>query len=252
MDRTFKIAVCNLQSGIGTTRGYWQYLTTGWKYGLPHDSRPVERAARFLREESIDVAALTEVEGGSRRSRGVDQLELLARKADMPEQLYFPTFVVGRRINQGNAVCSCLPLVQVHNHPLPGHGEPRFLSEAQFWLGDDPCRLFITHLSLELPVRAPQIHHIAELVGAEDVPTILAGDFNVKADAELELLEETILTKVTSAATFPSWKPRKALDHLFYSHHFQLVSASAFNRFTFSDHLPLVVQLRFSPAPIEL
>src|SRR5690606_41778055 len=61
-----------------------------------------------------------------------------------------------------------------------------------------------------LPVRAPQIHHIAERIGNEDVPTILAGDFNVKEDAELELLEETILTKVASAATFPSWADRKS------------------------------------------
>src|SRR5690606_40286592 len=54
----------------------------------------------------------------------------------------------------------------------------------------------------------------AEHVGRQDVPTILAGDFNVKEDAELALLEETILTKAASAATFPSWKPTKALDHL--------------------------------------
>src|SRR5690606_41713280 len=87
----------------------------------------------------------------------------------------------------------------------------------------------------------------AEHVGRQDVPTILAGDFNVKEDAELALLEETILTKAASAATFPSWKPTKALDHLFFSHHFELSRVYAFDRYTFSDHLPLVVELKLIP-----
>ncbi len=65
-----RIAVANLQTGIGTTRGYWHYLTTAWKYRLAHDSRPIEQAARFLREADIDIAALCEIEGGSRRTRG--------------------------------------------------------------------------------------------------------------------------------------------------------------------------------------
>src|SRR5690554_687457 len=65
---SLRIAVCNLQSGIGTTRGYWQYLTTGWKYWLPHDSNPILEAARFLREARIDLALVNEIEGGSRRS----------------------------------------------------------------------------------------------------------------------------------------------------------------------------------------
>src|SRR5690606_8684199 len=106
MNTRLRIAVCNLQSGIGTTRGYWQYLTTGWKYGMPHDSIPVERAADFLREEDIDVVALSEVEGGSRRSRGIDQLELLAQRSGLREQVFFPTLVLGRRVNQGNGVCA--------------------------------------------------------------------------------------------------------------------------------------------------
>jgi len=247
MTTKLRIAVCNLQSGIGTTRGYWQYLTTGWKYGMPHDSRPIERAADFLREEDIDVAALSEVEGGSRRSRGVDQLDLLATRSGLRDQHFFPTLMLGRRVNQGNGVCARWPIIPVHNHPLPGPGEPRFLSEARLILDDRSCRLFITHLSLDKPIRAPQIQHIVEHIGEQDVPTILAGDFNVKEDAELALIDETIVTKAASAATFPSWKPTKALDHLFFSHHFALSRVYAFDRYTFSDHLPLVVELDLVP-----
>lgn len=244
METRVRLAICNLQSGIGTTRGYWQYLTTAWKYGLPHDSIPIERAGDFLREEDIDIAALSEVEGGSRRSRGTNQLELLAYRADLPYQAFFPTLVLARRVNQGNGACSRWPLVHIHNHPLPGQGEPRFLSEAHAQVEHYKFRLFMTHLSLERPVRAPQIRHIAKHIGQDDIPTILAGDFNVKEDAELALLEDTILKKAASAPTFPSWAPKKALDHLFFSNHFELVNYYAFDRYLFSDHLPLVAELR--------
>jgi len=244
MNTRVRLAICNLQSGIGTTRGYWQYLTTAWKYGFPHDSRPIERAADFLREEDIDLAALSEIEGGSRRSRGTDQLELLAYRSDLPYQAFFPTLVLARRVNQGNAACSRWPLTHINNHPLPGVGEPRFLSEAHVHIDQHKFRLFITHLSLERPVRAPQIRHIAQHIGQEDIPTILAGDFNVKEDAELALLEDTILKKAASAPTFPSWAPKKALDHLFFSNHFELVHHYAFDGYLFSDHLPLVAEFR--------
>ena len=92
-------------------------------------------------------------------------------------------------------------------------------------------------------MRAGQIDAIAELVGHEDRPTILAGDFNASEEAELELLAESILDRATSAPTFPSWRPRRHLDHLFFSRHFAVRRTYAFDRFRFSDHLPLVAEV---------
>lgn len=240
---SLRIAVSNLQSGIGTTRGYWQYLTTGWKYWWPHDSRPIERAAHFLREADIDLALLNEIEGGSRRSRGVDQLALLADRAQLEHRVFYPTFVLGHRVNQGNAACSRWELHWVANHPLPGSGEPRFVSEAELVLPDWACSIFITHLTLERPLREPQIRRIAELIGRDDRPTLLAGDFNISSEAELALLDRSVLQRAVAAPTFPSWSPRRALDHLYFSGHFRFATAYPFDRYRFADHLPLVVEL---------
>ena len=44
------------------------------------------------------------------------------------------------------------------------------------------------------------------------------------------------------AATYPSWRPTRRLDHLFFSPHFRILRAGVFARFPFSDHLPLVVE----------
>lgn len=241
METRFRISICNLQTGIATTRGYWHYLTTAWKYMVPHRSKGIRSAARYLEEEQIDVASLCEVDGGSRRTQGVDQLAALSALTGLPHQAFFPTLVVGSRINQGNAVCSRFPATIIKNHALPGHGEPRFVSEAELSIGGTAVRLFVTHLSLEKTIRHPQICHIVRLLERRGLPTILAGDFNISAAAELDLLHESSLSQATSAATFPSWKPTRHLDHLFFSRHFSIEESATFERFRFSDHLPFHV-----------
>lgn len=242
--KTLKIAVCNLQSGIGTTRGYWEYLLTGHRYWFARDARRIEQAADFLREEGIDIALLCEVEGGSRRSRRVDQVGLLAQRSGLQERLFFPTRIVGRRVNQGNGIVSRLPLRYCANHALPGHGEPRFLSEAEALLPDARLRLFVTHLSLERTLRTPQIHNIAHILAETDQPSLLGGDFNISEEAELDLIQQGHLAKALSKETFPSWRPSRALDHLFVSWHFEVGSVQAYDKTIFSDHLPLMVTLR--------
>ncbi len=243
-----RIAVSNLQSGIGTTRGYWQYLTTGWKYFLPHGSRALEGAVDFLKSERIDIAALCEANGPSRRSMGVDQVAQVADRGGLPNHVFFPTHVVGDKVNQGNAICSRHPVRHVANHRLPGIGEPRHLSEAEVEVEGRPVRVLITHLALDLGQRAKQIDRIVELIGeGPGRPTILAGDFNVSREEEMELLVDTKLQMAATAATFPAWKPQRRLDYLFFSHEFTILDSHAWSGTLFSDHLPLVAEVDFRP-----
>lgn len=245
-----RLAVSNLQSGIGTTRGYWQYLLNGWKYFLPHDSAALEGAVDFLNSERIDLAAFSEANGRSKRSRGIDQVALIADRGGLPHHEFFPTHVVGDKVNQGNAVCSRFPVRAVANHRLFGIGEPRHLSEAEVEIAGTPVRLLATHLALDLGQRARQIHEIAAIVAARaGFPTILAGDFNVSREEEMELFSETQLQMATSAATFPSWKPTKRLDYLFFSREFTILESHAWSGTRFSDHLPLVAEVEFRPRP---
>lgn len=238
-----RVAICNLQTGIATTRGYWHYLTTCQKFYWPHDSCGLTPAARFLRSHDIDIAALCELDCGSTRTRGANQLSLLALNAGFEQQAFFPTCVRGARVNQGNAICARFPLRTVNNHRLPGSGEPRFLSEAIVDIEDITIRFFVTHLSLNYKVRVVQLHSIIEIVNRETGPTILAGDFNAMKENELDLFDEGILRKVTSVKTFPSWRPTRCLDQLFISEHFTLIKTYVFNEYLFSDHLPLIAEI---------
>ena len=248
MADTIRVAACNLQAGIGTTKGYWHYLLTGWKYFLPHHSKPVEEAAAFLREQRIDLVALSEVEGGSKRSKGVDQAALLADRTPLEHHVFFPTLVTGSRINQGNAVCSRFPVRRVQNHALSGSGEPRYVGEAEVEINGHTIHVFATHLSLERKVRRPQIEDLVDIINACDHPSILAGDFNISEAAELDLISEGHLQQVDAVPTFPSWSPKKHLDHLFVSDDFRVIDGYSFDDFLFSDHLPFVAELEVPEA----
>jgi endonuclease/exonuclease/phosphatase family metal-dependent hydrolase len=198
----------------------------------------------FLRTERIDIAVFSEVNGASRRSQGVDQVALVAEGGGLAHRQFFPTHVVGERVNQGNAVCARFPVRWVADHRLPGIGEPRHLSEAEVRIGGVAVRVLATHLALDFGQRARQIHRIAAVVGDGDPrPTILAGDFNVSHEEEMELLVDTKLQMATSAATYPAWRPRRRLDYLFFSEEFRIVESHAYRKTLFSDHLPLVAEV---------
>ena len=242
MPPPLRVAVCNLQAGVGTTRGYWHYATTLWRYVCPHDAAPIHEAAALLRASGVDLALLTEAEGPSRRSQGVDYVDLIAERAALPETAFFPTATSAVR-TQGNAVCARHPVRTVQHAPLPGRLEPRFLSEAIVTVGGTALRVFVTHLELLRTVRARQIKAIAMRLRECDGPALLGGDFNVRDPAELAPIRAAGFREVPPRPTFPSWDPRHALDRLFVRPGVSMGSISTLDAARFSDHLPLVVEL---------
>jgi len=77
-----KIGFLNVQSGVGVTRGYWQYALRGHRYVLPNGPEIVDSLAELARTESLTVLATAEMEGGSFRTRGIDRLGLAYGAAD--------------------------------------------------------------------------------------------------------------------------------------------------------------------------
>lgn len=236
-----KIAVMNLQSGIGVTRGYRQYLTRGLKYVIPHSGKALLDAGAFLREQSVDLALLTEVEGGSRRSRYTSQLDALSENSGMPHAHFFPTWNLGSSVNEGNGLLSRLPVSQARVHPLPSARNPRVLGEALIDINGIPVTIFVAHLALSTQPRLTQLEKIAEIVKDTRTPIILGGDFNERDRSSFKILKKAGLAHAT-ALGYPSWRPRHALQSLFVSPHFRLRSVSVARDALFSDHLPLIIE----------
>lgn len=245
-----RIIVANIQSGIGVTKGYRQYVTSGWRYLLPHSGRGFIGAGTLLRLEDADLGLLTEVDAGSRRSRGVSQLDGIALESGLTEARFFPTRSVGASINEGNAVVSRFPIDKDCAHPLVSRVNPRVLGETRIRLPDGKhVTAFVAHLALNARAREAQLAEIAEIVKVVDGPVVLGGDFNERDARSFKPLKRAGLTPV-SVAGYPSWKPVHALQMLFLSRHFRLVKAGVPDGARFSDHLPLIVEVELDESPM--
>lgn len=240
-----RIVVANIQSGIGVTKGYRQYVTSGWRYLLPHDGKGAMDAGTFLKAEDADIALLTEVDAGSRRSRNASQIDTMTTQSGLPHACFFPTRIMGTAINEGNAVLSRFPISAQRSHPLLSRVNPRTLGQTTLLIPDGTSMTaLVAHLALGSKPREVQLAEIAEYIKGIDGPLILGGDFNERDHRSFKFLRKAGLTPV-SIAGYPSWKPRHALQVLFLSHHFSLVQASVPDGARFSDHLPLIVEVMY-------
>ncbi len=242
-----KVATFNIQNGVAVTRGYWQYATAGLKYVLPHSPWALEGVCTFVERETIDVLMLNEAEGGSFRSHEINYVRWIADRTDLKEQVFLPTFrrALGKKAlsNQGNGILSRFPLTSHDNHRLPGRGEPRYLGEALVQAPSTSITVFTTHLSLNNGERRDQLEAISKIVAARGGPRVLAGDLNTSDLNELKPIEDAGLKRLETGPTFPSWTPRRCLDHAFASDGCLRPSAAVISEVMASDHLPVLVTL---------
>lgn len=237
-----RITLINIQSGIGVTEGYRQYLTSGWRYLLPHTGRGVMDAGPFLKFEGADIALLTEIDGGSRRSRHLSQLERIVADSEMSHARFFSTRLVGTAINEGNAIVSRFPIIEDRVHPLASRVNPRVLGETVIEVSPEhTLTAIVAHLALGARQRELQLAQILEHVRTIKGPFVIGGDFNERDHRAFKRLERAGLVPV-SVPGYPSWKPKHALQVLFLSRHFTLVHAGVPEHARFSDHLPLIVE----------
>jgi endonuclease/exonuclease/phosphatase family metal-dependent hydrolase len=242
---TLRIGIYNIQNGVGTTRGYWHYLLTTWKYAWPHNNKMITPIAKLIKKHNVDIIGLAEVDAGSYRTKNQDQVAMVKKRAEYPHSHFFSTFVQKQLKNQGNAVLSKHPIFDQKNHKLPGFGEPRFLAECRFpWQGRE-ITFLTTHLSLNRVVRSEQIDAIVTIIKKIKTPIILTGDFNIGHKRETEILFRSQLKNIVSSPTYPSWRPKKYLDYIFTTGDFEILSHST-PKAKHSDHLMFVADVAFS------
>ena len=146
---------------------------------------------RRLRELDPDIVGLQEVLHlpGS----PPDQAEEIAAPLELAS-VYGPAWLIaGGPLAFGNALLSRWPILEHANLPLPVD-EPHESRAVLHALLDTPkgrLRVFVTHLSWQFHVahlRARQVRAIDDavhaLVGRDELPPILMGDFNAEPDSD--------------------------------------------------------------------
>ena len=226
--------------GGGIWRGHTgavRVLAYNIRHGQGLDGRiSTARTAEVMRSVSPDLAGLNEVWRVPRRFEQPRQLSALTGMA----AAFQPTSRWGP-VTQGNMVFSTGPLIETRDLRVPRGIERRGCLLVETEIEGVQLRFGTLHLSVGRTARARQIAFLAETLPI-DLPLVLAGDFNAEV-AELAPLRRVLNVVDDPPPTYPPSAPRKTLDHIVFSAHWDLVSLGTV-RSRASDHLPLVGELR--------
>ncbi len=233
----------NIQVGINTQL-YRHYLTRSWQHLLPNAqrNRTLDRIASILPD--FDLVALQEVDGGSLRSGYVNQTEYLALKGHFPYWYHQINRNLGQFAQHSNGLLSKIEPVVLEDHKLPGLIPGRGAIVARFGNPDEPLTVVMMHLALSQRTRNIQLSYISDVV-KNSRHTVLMGDMNTHAE---QLLSSSPLKGCDLQAanlgqnTFPSWRPRRSLDHILISSSIVVRRFGVVN-IPISDHLPVAVEI---------
>ncbi|MFI4970704.1 MAG: endonuclease/exonuclease/phosphatase family protein [Lysobacterales bacterium] len=242
--RRLNLLSCNILAG-GSISRYRDYVTHSWRQVLPHGKRAnLDGLARVIGD--FDLVGLQEADAGSLRSGFMNQTQYLAEAAEFPYWSHQPNRRVSRLATSSNGLLARWQPDEVLDYPLPGRIPGRGALWARFGNDADALVVVIAHLSLGPTARARQLAFLAELIG-EQKNAILMGDLNTSARSkEFDLLyKRTSLTRPgDSPATFPSWQPTRALDHILVSRSLIIERLWALPH-PVSDHLPIAASVQW-------
>lgn len=239
-----RLLSCNILAG-GSVQRYSEYVTRSLSAVLPGRSKleNLDRLAELLSQ--FDVVGLQEADAGSLRSGFLNQTRYLAETSGMPYWSHQPNRAMARVAHSANGLISRFEPSSVLDYPLPSRIPGRGALLARFGEGPDALAVMIAHLSLSAPARARQLGFIAERL--QDFPhAVLMGDLNTEeGSAEMRQLFTrcSLQPPAHTTPTFPSWKPRRSLDHILTSPAIHVDRIWTLPQ-TFSDHLALAAEIR--------
>jgi endonuclease/exonuclease/phosphatase family metal-dependent hydrolase len=221
--------------------------------------RDPERIARVIDEARVDVAGLQEV-WAPQATGDPDPAELLGRLTGLASA-FGPTL---RRDGAayGNAVLARRPIEATRTYDLSVLGrEPRGCLRADVSAERTGVHVFSVHLGLHWRERRRQA---AQLLSADILrdaallhPLVVIGDFNAWSSRSAvprwlrRQLVDCAVAAGDASPTFPARFPLLRLDRAFVDAAYEVVGAEVIRTplaRRASDHLPVVVELRLSPA----
>ena len=220
----------------------------------------LERIANVIRQSNADIVALQEVDKNTRRTGGIDMPADLARRTGM-------NIVFGANLDNyqggqyGTAILSRFPIESHENHLLKQtrEGEQRGVLQAVLAVNQGQLLFICTHLDHtgDPAERLFSETQFADLFARHTgLPALLCGDFNDTPASELHKRLSKKWTDAWSIAgksngfTMGSANPTRRIDYIWLSSkkNFRVRWVDV-PRSEASDHLPLVAEIRFTPAP---
>lgn len=219
----------------------------------------LERVGRLVRESDADLALLQEVDRGTRRSGGVDQLAVLERRTGMHGAF-------GRTLDYqgggyGVAVLARWPIVEDTLVRLPvrparsragGSREPRGVLRVRLAAPFGPIEVLNTHLdaAAEDAFRLQEVETVLRVAGElreGEARILVGGDFNAEPGSPTirRVLEAGWVDAWRECGggngrTYPAAEPAKRIDYLFLEPGATCAAAEV-PASVASDHRPVLV-----------
>ncbi|MDX1380894.1 MAG: endonuclease/exonuclease/phosphatase family protein [Xanthomonadales bacterium] len=242
--RTLRLLSFNIQAGTSTAH-YHHYVTHSWRQVLPHTQRVENLDAIAGLISPFDMVALQEVDSGSLRSGYINQSRYLATHSGMPYWCHQSNRRVGKVAYAGNGFLSRFEPDAVEEHRLPGVIPGRGTLLVRYGSGFDGLDIAVVHLALGKRARIQQLRFLArELDSGRHL--VIMGDLTAQADAGpvRDFCETLALQAPTRGlATYPSWQPQRAIDHILVSDRLAANGAKVID-VTYSDHCPVAVEIQ--------
>ncbi|MCK5415085.1 MAG: endonuclease/exonuclease/phosphatase family protein [Thermoplasmata archaeon] len=235
-----RVVLYNLQYGGGSDKATSYLIPATRKRRLKN----LEAIIESLIPLRPDVLGMIEADAGSWRMAGIDMAQEISKALDLPyldEDCKYPNPVDRIPLISYNiaALATKQPLLEPSSLEL-SVGFKRKVLRAR----TGGVTFIVAHLSLLGRSRRKQVADLARFAREAGGPVVVMGDLNaVPDDPELEPLASVAdLERVPLGMTFPSWNPKKALDHFFVSEHIQVLDAWIPD-IHLSDHMPIVMDV---------
>ncbi|MBW2966910.1 endonuclease/exonuclease/phosphatase family protein [Candidatus Woesearchaeota archaeon] len=234
----------NMFWGLGAPKGVLDHARKSASYLRP-DIEESSKAAAFIAGLEPDIVALQEVDGGSRRNLGADQVHEMAACANLSHTAFNPERS-GLNMYDGNALLSRYRLPEQVFGALP------YLVERRNYVLTFPdvggrVAFISTHLGahrLMVGERASQAEYLADVIKELNCPVVLMGDFNCTPDSnELRPLRHAGLAPLNYKATYPSYRPKHAFDNIMITGDVREIFSAVMPDRN-SDHLAVYARLR--------
>ncbi len=269
---TLRIGAYNIAHGRGLAESNWG------GGGAEKRAERLQAIATLLRDQSLDIVVLNEVDFDSAWSGGVNQARFIAEHADFShivEQANIDTGLPFFRLRYGNALLSRFPITGAELIEFPAFRRSEALIAGskqglvcEVQLGDGrSVRIIAVHLEhRDEATRVESAQIIIDLAQQAGPPLIAAGDFNSTPlgfpQAQQDAAGRNALTKLLDSGifstnrfdapvgvddlTFASDQPRTIIDWVLVPSDFALQSYEVL-AVSHSDHRPVIVEL--SPIP---
>ena len=238
--RLVRVLTYNIHHGEGTDRQF-----------------DLARLADIIKSAEPDLVALQEVDQGTARASGLNQLDELGRLTRM--HTAFGKAMDFQGGGYGVGVLSRRPILSVQRYPLPGlpDREPRVALTVEVEIGENgPVVQFTsTHLDQgrDIANRVTQADFLNQTLALTERPGILAGDLNSRPDTEaMQVLNlQWINASPVEPQRDPTARPFGRVDHVLMrpTHNWRAIESTVVDAPVASDHRPLLIVLEWLPKP---